>query len=68
LGTLIQKNKLARLPVGLVGTDYWQPIVQWLRTTVPEKGCVGERDLNQFCMIDDPTEIANWLDSEIDGH
>jgi hypothetical protein len=66
--TLIQTNKLAHFPVGLVGTEYWQPLVQWLRTTVLATGCVEERELDQFRVIDDPQKIAEWLDSEIDGH
>jgi metallo-beta-lactamase family protein len=65
--TLIQTNKLAKFPVGLVGTEFWQPIVNWLRTTVLEKGCVDDRDLDQFRMMDDPEEIAKWFDQAIEG-
>lgn len=65
--TLIQTNKLAQFPVVLVGTEYWQPVVNWLRTTVLEKGCLDDHDLQQFRMMDDPKEIVAWLDQEIDG-
>jgi metallo-beta-lactamase family protein len=65
--TLIQTNKLERFPVVLVGTEFWQPIVDWLRTKVLERGCVDERDLDQFRVMDAPEEIATWLDQVIDG-
>lgn len=65
--TLIQTGKLAQFPVVLVGTKFWQPIVEWLRTTVLEKGCLDEQDLQRFRVMDDPEEIAEWLDQVIDG-
>jgi metallo-beta-lactamase family protein len=66
--TLIQTKKLAQFPVCLVGTEFWQPLVKWLRITVLEKGCIDDRDLEQFRVMDDPEEIAKWFDQVIDGH
>ncbi len=59
--TLIQTNKLARFPVVLVGSDYWGPLVDWLRTSVRAKGCIDDNDLQQFKVMDDPKEISDWL-------
>ena len=65
--TLIQTGKLAQFPVVLVGTSFWQPILHWLRSTVLEKGCIDEDDLERFRVMDSPAEIAQWLDQAIDG-
>ncbi|MDA1232170.1 MAG: TIGR00730 family Rossman fold protein [Planctomycetota bacterium] len=65
--TLIQTGKLAQFPVVLVGTEFWQPLVEWLRTTVLEKGGIDEQDLLRFRVMDSPEEIAEWLDQAIDG-
>ena len=66
--TLIQTGKLAQFPVVLVGTDYWQPIVDWLKNTVQERGCIDDHDAGRFHVLDDPAEIAEWLDQTVDGH
>ncbi len=65
--TLIQTQKLAAFPVVLVGSDFWRPMVDWLRTTVLEKGCIDHQDVERFRIMDDPEEIAAWLDQTIDG-
>lgn len=65
--TLIQTGKLAQFPVVLVGTNFWQPLVEWLRKTVREKHCIDDHDLQRFRMMDAPEEIAEYLDQLIDG-
>lgn len=65
--TLIQTGKLAQFPVVLVGSDFWRPLVEWLRTRVLQRGCIDEHDLQRFRVMDDPSEIALWLDQNVDG-
>lgn len=64
--TLIQTSKLSRFPVVLVGSVYWDPLVDWLNQVVQEKGCIDQTDLQEFRVMDDPVDIADWLDSRID--
>ena len=66
--TLIQTGKLAQFPVVLVGTSFWQPLVEWLRNTVREKHGIDNHDLQCFRMMDAPDEIAEYLDQAIDGN
>ncbi len=63
--TLIQTKKLAQFPVVLVGSDFWSPLIDWLRTSVHDKGCIDDTDLRQFKMMDDPQEISQWLDQVV---
>ena len=65
--TLIQTGKLPNFPVVLVGTQFWGPIVEWLQTMVREKGCIDDRDVQRFKVLDDAYEIAEWFDQTIDG-
>ncbi len=65
--TLIQTRKLAAFPVVLVGTEFWHPLVDWLKTTVLQKTCVDELDLLRFRIMDDPDAIAEWFDQIIEG-
>ncbi|MCM2369848.1 TIGR00730 family Rossman fold protein [Aporhodopirellula aestuarii] len=63
--TLIQTKKLAQFPVGLVGSEFWGPLVDWLRNVVREKGCIDDSDLQQFKVMDDPHQICEWLDQVV---
>src|ERR1043166_2281791 len=35
--TLVQTNKIAQFPVVLVGTEYWNGLINWMKTTMLEK-------------------------------
>ncbi len=63
--TLIQTEKLSQFPVVLVGSDFWSPLVDWLDTTVREKRCIDEVDIKRLKLMDDPKEIAQWLDRTV---
>lgn len=65
--TLIQTEKLARFPVVLVDSPYWKPMFDWLRDQVRTKGCLDDEDLLRFRLLDDPEEVAQWLDNNING-
>ena len=52
--TLIQTKKVMRSPVILMGKDYWNGLVDWLRRRMLEDGNITEKDLDLFVMTDDP--------------
>ena len=52
--TLIQTKKVMRSPVILMGKDYWNGLVEWLRRRMLEDGNITEKDLDLFVMTDDP--------------
>lgn len=62
LVTLIQTNKLPPVPVILVGSEYWAPIVQLLKTQLLQKfATISEEDLHIFTIIDDEDEILDII-------
>lgn len=65
--TLIQTGKLERFPIILAGSEYWNPLLDWLRNTMLAKGNISPEDLERLSVLDDPAEIAELLDSCIDG-
>jgi len=55
--TLIQTKKLARVPIVLVGTDYWDPFVQWLTDSAISHDLIDEKDLQLFTVTDDLEQV-----------
>ena len=60
--TLIQTEKTERFPVILVGSDFWMPLVDWMRKSqLEEFGYISEEDLLLFEVTDDVEWAANRI-------
>lgn len=59
--TLMQTGKMSIHPVVLFGSEYWRPLVDWLRQTVEGKGNISPQDLALFRVTDDPAEAAGII-------
>ncbi|GIV39765.1 MAG: cytokinin riboside 5'-monophosphate phosphoribohydrolase [Thermonema sp.] len=61
--TLIQTKKIGRFPIVLVGSSYWQGLIDWLRNTMLEKEHnISPEDLNLFKVVDtaqDAVKVIN---------
>jgi len=55
--TLIQTDKIVDFPVILMGVDYWQPLVDWLRAKMVAEKTIGVEDL-QLLRVTDSVEEA----------
>jgi uncharacterized protein (TIGR00730 family) len=55
--TLVQTGKVTRFPVVLMGTPYWQGLLDWMRSTMQTDGKIGPTDLDLVCVTDD-VEVA----------
>ena len=61
--TLIQTEKIQKIPIILYGTDYWTGLLEWLKKVVLEKeNCINEKDLNNFILTDDLDQITDIID------
>ncbi len=56
--TLAQTQKVTAFPVVLVGTAYWQGLIDWLRDTVLADGKISEADLDRLVLTDDVEEAV----------
>jgi uncharacterized protein (TIGR00730 family) len=60
--TLIQTKKITRVPVILVGTEYWTGLRQWIVDTMLNQfNNINEKDLDLMPIIDDPKEIVEYI-------
>ena len=59
--TLIQTGKIENFPVILLGTDYWLPLVSFLRKSVLSNAAIDPRDLDQILVTDSPQEAISFI-------
>lgn len=59
---LIQTLKQASFPVILMGSDYWEGLIKWVKGTMLQKhGYIDPEDMDVFTMVDDPQEAAKII-------
>ena len=56
--TLIQTKKIRGFPVVLVGREYWQGLVDWLKTSVLATGAISPEDIDLLHIVDEPEEVC----------
>jgi hypothetical protein len=59
--TLIQTGKIKDFPLVLVGSDYWQPLLGFLRDTMLRRGTVAPADVARFVVTDSPEEAVSRI-------
>lgn len=59
--TLIQTGKLARIPIALVGVDFWMPMLQWFNKEVLAHNLLASGDLSFFMVSDDLEAIFCFM-------
>lgn len=62
--TLIQTDKVDRVPVVFIGKDYWKGLLDWVKATMLAKeGNISPEDLNLFEITDDPNRVVKVINN-----
>jgi uncharacterized protein (TIGR00730 family) len=61
--TLVQTEKIRSFPVYLIGKEFWQGAIDWLKSTVLAKGYISEADFKLFVLTDDLDEVVQGIES-----
>jgi uncharacterized protein (TIGR00730 family) len=56
--TLIQTGKVLHFPVVLYGSDYWSPLLDWIRGRLLVDGMISPEDLELLEVTDDPSRAV----------
>jgi uncharacterized protein (TIGR00730 family) len=56
--TLIQTGKIKDFPIVLMGLDYWNPLVDFVRETMIPAGTIDPEDATRVILTDDPREAV----------
>ncbi|MGM0588854.1 MAG: TIGR00730 family Rossman fold protein [Bacteroidota bacterium] len=66
--TLIQTRKILQFPVVLIGKDYWEGLIDWMKNTMVRKGTISESDLELFTVTDDHLEAVDIISEFYERH
>ena len=61
--TLIQTRRIKPFPVILVGTAFWDGLVDWMKNQLVTSGKIAKEDLQLFRVFDDTDEIVDYIAS-----
>ncbi len=56
--TLIQTHRIKKVPIVLVGKEYWKGLIQWVTDKFLKEKMISEKDLDLFHLLDDPEDIV----------
>lgn len=59
--TLIQTQKVRRVPIVLVGRKFWEPLLAWFRGGLFESGMISKEDLDLFRVVDSAEEAFAYI-------
>ncbi|PIR38325.1 MAG: TIGR00730 family Rossman fold protein [Candidatus Zambryskibacteria bacterium CG10_big_fil_rev_8_21_14_0_10_42_12] len=60
--TLVQTGKIPHVPVVLVGSEFWDPLVSYIKDTLYEnEHNISKEDLDLFTVLDDEDEIVELI-------
>ena len=60
--TLIQTEKIGKFPIVLVGKEYWEGMMEWIKKAVLyEEKNISEKDLDLFILVDTAEEAVAYI-------
>lgn len=59
--TLIQTRKITRFPVVLIGSEYWDGLIDWIKNRMVKEGTISPEDTNLFQLTDDYKEAVRII-------
>jgi predicted Rossmann-fold nucleotide-binding protein len=55
--TLVQTGKIERFPLLLYGKEFWEPVLEWTKTTLLDQGLISPEDPGLFKIVNSPEEV-----------
>jgi len=59
--TLVQTGKSRRIPIILVGGDFWHGLVDWVRDKLVGEGMIARKDIDLMQIIEEPEAIVEAI-------
>lgn len=59
--TLMQTHKIKRFPIIMMGSKFWMGMLDWIRTSMLERGFIHEEDIDLIRVEDDPDKVVEYI-------
>jgi len=59
--TLVQTGKTRRIPIILVGSEFWGGMIEWFRTSLLDEKVISPEDMDLIKIIDEPQEVVSAI-------
>ncbi|MGH8800158.1 MAG: TIGR00730 family Rossman fold protein [Casimicrobiaceae bacterium] len=59
--TLVQTGKSRKIPIILVGGDFWKGLIDWMRDKLIGEGLISPGDIDLMTLIDEPEAIVDAI-------
>ena len=67
--TLIQTNKIGKFPIVLVGSEFWNGILDWIKSTMLSKyKNISKKDLDLFSIVDSSDDVIDIINNFYKKH
>ena len=67
--TLIQTKKINYRPVVLIGKDYWQGLIDWIKVSMMDKEQnISAKDMDLFAIVDTADDAFKYIDDFYKSH
>lgn len=62
--TLIQTRQMKKVPIALIGKDYWRPFMEWIVEQALPHGLIKKEHVKLFSITDDPYKAFCFVRGE----
>ncbi|MEW5893986.1 MAG: TIGR00730 family Rossman fold protein [Pseudomonadota bacterium] len=59
--TLVQTGKIRKIPIILVGSTFWQGLMNWIRDSLALEGMIDPQDIDLIQLIDEPDRVVDAI-------
>ena len=59
--TLVQTGKSRRIPIILMGSDFWKGLIDWLKDKMISEGTISPEDMDLMQVIDEPRAVVDAI-------
>ncbi|MGH8531841.1 MAG: TIGR00730 family Rossman fold protein [Gammaproteobacteria bacterium] len=59
--TLVQTGKTRKIPIVLVGSDFWRGLIEWFKSTLVGEATIDATDIDLFEVVDHPREVVDAI-------
>lgn len=59
--TLIQTEKISKIPIVMIGTEYWGGLIDWMQKRMVNEGYIHESDMDLFYLTDDVNDAVKHI-------